>query len=305
LSDTNRLFAEERDKMVKSLLVADVLKTPAIIDAFFKVPRHKYLGKSLKPQNAYANRAIMIKYPVSSASQPLVMAYMLEVLDLHFPMRVLEIGTASGYNAALLCEILGDPGLVYTIEYEKDLAREAGKILTDYYAGINVFWGDGTKGWPHTLEFDRIIVTAEMTKLYSGLLNQLKYGGLLLSPFNFGGLSTLIIKVYKNDYYRGEALPFPVSFVPLRGDDGGEVKYERLMEQMWCGIYRQIKYMNMDSPFLWGAFLSFIGTWLAGQRDMLPVEYLRIWEEEGGLPCYDYHIYFSRTGYLERVIRKE
>lgn len=179
MNDTNRLFVEERNKMVESLLVADVLKTPAIIDAFFKVPRHKYLNRSLNPQNAYANKAIMIKYPVSSASQPLVMAYMLEALDLHSPMRVLEIGTASGYNAALLCEIMGDPSLVYTIEYEKDLAREAGKILADHYAGINVFWGDGTKGWPQTLEFDRIIVTAEMLKLYSGLLNQLKFDGLL------------------------------------------------------------------------------------------------------------------------------
>ncbi len=299
------MFAKERNKMVKNLVAVGVLKNPAIIDAFFKVPRHKYLAGSLDPQNAYANRAIMIKYPVSTASQPLVMAYMLEALDLYFPMRVLEIGTASGYNAALLCEIVGRPDLVYTIEYEKDLARKAGKLLTDDYAGINVLWGDGTRGWPRPLEFDRIIVTAEILKLYLGLVQQLKYGGLLLAPFNFWGLTTLIIKVFKDDFLRGEALPFPVSFVPIRSADNGQMKTSHLMEQMWYGIYRRIKHKNMDSPFLWGAFLSFIGAWLKGQRELSPIEYLGIWEEEGELPCTDYCLFFSRAGYLERITRKE
>ncbi len=305
MNNRGKMFAQERNKMVKNLLAAGVLKTPAIIDAFFKVPRHKYLAGPSDPQNAYANRAIMIKYPVSTASQPLVMAYMLEALDLHSPMRVLEIGTASGYNAALLCEIVGRPDLVYTIEYEKDLAGKAGKILADDYAGINVHWGDGTRGWPWPSEFDRIIVTAEMLKLYPGLLGQLKYGCLLLTPFNFWGLTTLIIKVFKDDRLRGEALPFPVSFVPIRSADNGQMNTDRFMEQMWYNIYRRLKYKNMDSPFLWGAFLSFIGAWLAGQRQLSPTEYLGIWKEEGELPCTDYRLFFSRAGYLEKVTRKE
>ncbi len=190
--------------------------------AFRKVKRHAFLQGFVPPEEAYLDQAIMIKGHISSASQPHVMSMMLEMLELTKGHKVLEIGTASGYNAALLVELVGRDDLVYTMEIEADLAERSGIILREQgYAGVTVIAGDGRKGYSIAAPYDRIIITAEADTIYPQLIDQLKDKGILLTPFNFYGLITALIKLESlgEGRYRGSVGGFPVNFVPIRGAD--------------------------------------------------------------------------------------
>lgn len=215
-------LTQRNNEMIDELVKQGKIRNQEIERAFRRVKRHWFLKGIVDPAEAYEDRAIMIKGDISSSSQPYVMAMMLEELEVQRGHNVLEIGTASGYNAALLAEIVGRDGHVYTIEVEADLAKRAGQILREVgYPGVTVVGGDGRKGYPVCAPYDRIIVTAQAQSVYPELTRQLSRGGILLIPFSFYGVLTVTVKLYPlgGGMFRGPLVGFPVSFVPMRGVD--------------------------------------------------------------------------------------
>lgn len=215
-------LSQLNDILIDSMVEKGRLTDPVVEAAFRKVKRHHFLQGIVEPEGAYDDIAIMLKSQVSSSSQPSVMAMMLECLELKPKQKVLEIGTASGYNAALLSELVKQDELVYTIEVEADLAERAARILREVgYPGITVIAGDGRKGYPVAASYDRIIVTAEAKSIYPALIEQLAQGGFFLAPFNIFDLLTVPIKLtpVEENRYRGPLVGFPVNFVPIRGVD--------------------------------------------------------------------------------------
>lgn len=215
-------LSQLNDILVDSMVDKRLITDSAVEAAFRKVKRHYFLQGIVESEEAYDDVAIMLKSQVSSSSQPSVMAMMLECLELNPKQKVLEIGTASGYNAALLSELVKYDRCVYTIEVEADLAERAGKILHEVgYPGITIIAGDGRKGYPVAAPYDRIIVTAETKSIYPALIEQLAEGGFFLAPFSIFGFLTVPIRLTQvnGNQYRGPLVGFPVNFVPIRGVD--------------------------------------------------------------------------------------
>lgn len=215
-------LTQRNNEMINALVKEGKIRDQNVEHAFRRVKRHWFLEGLVDPFDAYEDRAIMIKGNISSSSQPYVMAMMLEALELQRGHNVLEIGTASGYNAAILAEIVGREGHVYTIEVEADLAQRAGRILKEVgFPGVTVIAGDGRKGYPIYAPYDRIIVTAQAETIYPELTRQLARDGILLIPFTFYGLITVTVKLHAlgGGKFRGSLVGFPVKFVPIRGVD--------------------------------------------------------------------------------------
>jgi protein-L-isoaspartate(D-aspartate) O-methyltransferase len=165
--------------------------------AFQAVPRHLFLPGETADR-AYADRAIVVKsdadgLAVSAATQPAMMAIMLEQLGLAAGHRVLEIGTGTGYNAALIAEITGDPASVVTIDVEPDLAAQArANLAAAGFAGVRVACGDGADGVPGRAPYDRIIVTAGVWDLAPRWLAQLAPGGRIVAPVSVRGIQLAV-----------------------------------------------------------------------------------------------------------------
>ena len=200
-------------KYVRTLVDREAITSALVERAFRKVRRHRFLEgwyhpdvgddrvvfhpvefdrDSPTPENfseIYSNQALVtaIKHsmPTSSTSQPSLVARMLELLDLHPGMRVLEIGTGTGYNAALLAEILDSAADVFTIEFQENVARRARSHLEDEgYGEVQVVCGDGFFGVPEAAPFDRIVATVSCTDLSPHWLEQLSPKGFLLLPLH-------------------------------------------------------------------------------------------------------------------------
>lgn len=137
-------------------------------------------------EQIYRDQSLVTKidernWPVSSSSQPSVMAEMLEALDVHPGQRILEIGTGTGYNAALLAQLTGDPACVVTIEYDAELAENARKALEQVVgSGVTVITDDGFRGWEQGAPYDRVIATASVPTLPTAWIEQLQVGGKLV-----------------------------------------------------------------------------------------------------------------------------
>ncbi len=189
--DTDGL-AEKRTRLAKSLRVKG-LAGASLSEAFLAVPRHVFLPQESAAQ-AYEDTAIVTKsdaggLPVSSSTQPAMMAIMLEQLGLAAGHRVLEIGTGTGYNAALIAEIVGDSGSVVTIDMEPDLVEQArASLAAAGFAGITVVCGDGADGVPGHAPYDRIIVTAGVWDLSPRWLAQLGADGRIVAPISVRGI---------------------------------------------------------------------------------------------------------------------
>jgi len=165
----------------------------AVRDAFLAVPRHLFLPE-MPPEAAYKDEAFVIKsgadgLPVSSSSQPAIMAIMLEQLGLEPGHRVLEIGTGTGYNAALMAHILGDQTAVVSVDIDGQIVGRARASLAEAgYGGVRVSWGDGGFGVPEHAPYDRIIVTAGAWSLAPEWLAQLAPGGRIVLPLSVRGI---------------------------------------------------------------------------------------------------------------------
>ena len=171
-------FEEKRKQMLEVQIVARGVKDPRVIEAMLKVPRHLFVPETLKSV-AYEDTPLPIGYG-QTISQPYIVAFMTEALSLKEEDRVLEIGTGSGYQAAILAEIVKE---VYTIEIVPPLAEEARKRLEELgYRNCFVKCGDGYLGWEEKSPFDAIIVTAAPKEIPQKLIAELKIDGRMVVP---------------------------------------------------------------------------------------------------------------------------
>jgi len=207
-------YIQKRMQMVQKDIQGRGVKDPKVLEAMGKIPRHLFVDESFK-EKAYADHPLPIGEG-QTISQPYVVALMTEALRLRPEDRVLEIGTGSGYQAAVLADIVKE---VYTIEIRKPLAESASKRLHELgYKNIQVRCADGYFGWEEVAPFDAVMVTAASNHIPPPLLKQLKEGGRLIIPVGsttFHQTLTLVIKE-KGDL-QVEQLG-GVLFVPLIGE---------------------------------------------------------------------------------------
>jgi len=203
--------------MIRDDLIGRGIKDEAVLRAMREVPREAFIAPELAT-HAYADRPLPIEEE-QTISQPYIVAYMTEALELTSSDRVLEIGTGSGYAAAVLSRIVTT---VYSVERLAGLAMNARERLEELgYRNIVVHEGDGTLGWPAHAPYDAIVVTAGAPKLPEPLLEQLAIGGRLVIPIGPTSFLQMLVRVRRlgeNDY-RSEEL-CPVRFVPLIGAAG-------------------------------------------------------------------------------------
>ena len=217
--------AREREMMVLS--VANMAETagvrearrldPHVLDALRAVPRHLFVPEEMRAR-AYQNRPLPIGHE-QTISQPYIVALMTHQLEVEPGHRVLEIGTGSGYQAAVLAELAGS---VRSIEIVEPLARTAAARLAGLgYTNVTVRAGDGYSGWPDQAPFDRIIVTAAAPHVPQPLVDQLKAGGRMVIPVTRrrGGEELMLVTKDGAGKVRRRAL-LPVRFVPLVREAG-------------------------------------------------------------------------------------
>jgi protein-L-isoaspartate(D-aspartate) O-methyltransferase len=206
-------FEFDRRRMIEEQIVGRGLRDPRLLAAFESVPRHLFvLTDDLAL--AYADGPLPIGLD-QTISQPYIVALMTSLLHLEGTERVLEVGTGSGYQAAILSHMAGE---VHTVEYLPQLAERAKRLLSDY---PNIFChvGDGSLGWQESALYDGIIVTAAAPETPRALLDQLKDGGRLVIPVGRRGYQKLELWTRQEDRLDCNEL-LEVAFVPLRGKYG-------------------------------------------------------------------------------------
>jgi protein-L-isoaspartate(D-aspartate) O-methyltransferase len=205
--------AAERRRMVDEQIRGRGIADPAVLAAMERVPRHLFVPENERGE-AYADHPLPIGYG-QTISQPYIVAMMSDLLDVEPGDRVLEIGTGSGYQAAVLSRIAGE---VYTVEIVKPLGERARRTLADLgYTNVHVRIGDGYKGWPEKAPFDGILVTAAPPTVPEPLLKQLKVGGHLVLPVG-RVIQNLYVFTKRADGGFDKKEVLPVLFVPMTGE---------------------------------------------------------------------------------------
>jgi protein-L-isoaspartate(D-aspartate) O-methyltransferase len=208
-------FFALRNRMVKTQIEARGITDEKILDAFLKVERHKFVLSQYIPY-AYADSPLPIDEG-QTISQPYIVAFMTDALDLKRTDKVLEIGTGSGYQAAILAELCDS---VFTIEIFEKLATKAQQVFNDLgYKNIWCKTGDGYKGWPEYAPFDAIIVTCAPAKIPEPLQEQLAEGGRMIIPVGSDPVQHLVSLKKKKGKIREESV-LPVRFVPMIDERG-------------------------------------------------------------------------------------
>jgi protein-L-isoaspartate(D-aspartate) O-methyltransferase len=210
-------FADRRRHMVERQIAARGIRSQLVLDAMRSVPREAFIAPELQ-EFAYEDSALPIERN-QTISQPYIIAYMIAALDLEGGERVLEVGTGSGYAAAVLAEIAAE---VYTVERDERLANLAEHRLHELgYSNIHVRHGDGTLGWPEAAPFDAILVSVGGPHVPPALKEQLAEGGRLVVPIGAAGLDQRLVRIVRTgpDTYEQDELG-AVRFVPLTGADG-------------------------------------------------------------------------------------
>ncbi len=206
----------ERIWMVENQLVDEGIRDKAVLESMRLVPRHRFVSEDMK-QFAYDSKPLPITHG-QTISQPYIVALMAQALELKRDDKVLEIGTGSGYSAAVLSRIIEK---VFTIERHPELAKTAEACFRDlYYDNIEIKVGDGTKGWIEKAPFNAILVTAGGPEVPVSLIDQLAPGGRLVIPVGLRKMQELIrVRCDESGDYIEENLG-QVRFVPLIGDEG-------------------------------------------------------------------------------------
>jgi protein-L-isoaspartate(D-aspartate) O-methyltransferase len=214
LQSGSRDWQAERVRMVDEQLRARDIRSARVLDAMLKVPRHLFIPESERAQ-AYRDLPVPIGHG-QTISQPYIVAFMTQELNVRADDRVLEIGTGSGYQAAVLSVLAKE---VYTIEIVAPLAERARARLMDLgYRNIEVRSGNGYLGWPEHAPYDRIMVTAAPAEVPPALVQQLKNGGLMAIPV---GADDQELRILRRVPRGVETLTrLPVRFVPMTGKPG-------------------------------------------------------------------------------------
>lgn len=213
-------MSDERENLVERLFKQGYIRTKKVKNAMLKIPREEFMPPE-NSSHAYLDRP----FPIGKGqtiSAPHMVAIIAEKLELEEGMNVLEIGTGWGYNAAVVAEIVGKKGHVYTIERIKPLAENARENLekTGYSNVVTVIEGDGTLGYPDEAPYDRIYGTASAPKIPEPLKEQLKIGGKLIVPMGSDYFQELIsVLRISDDDYQIQNLG-GVIFVPMIGKHG-------------------------------------------------------------------------------------
>lgn len=206
---------DERHEMVEDQLISRNITDDRVLDAMREVPRHLLIPESLR-DIAYMDNPVPIGHG-QTISQPYIVAYMTQTLDIEQDDKVLEIGTGSGYQAAVLSHVTPN---VYSIEIIEELGNRAREDLRDLgYTNIGLKAGDGYYGWEEHAPFDAIIVTAAAGHIPSPLLQQLKPGGKIVIPIGSPYQTQTLMEVSKSEdgEIRTESL-MAVRFVPMTGE---------------------------------------------------------------------------------------
>ena len=210
MESTSRTHFDDREFMVERQLVGRGFNDERVLRAMRKVPRHLFMPEN-KRRESYDDHAIPIGFG-QTISQPYVVAFMSGALNLQHGDRVLEIGTGSGYQAAVLSSLVKE---VYSIEIVKSLAEKAGKKLKEMqYHNVTVKWGDGYQGWVEYAPYDAIIVTAAPDRVPQTLIDQMKIGGRLVLPVGTY-FQKLKVITKMGDGEVGEKNIISVRFVPM------------------------------------------------------------------------------------------
>lgn len=203
-------FAASRQAMVRDQIRARGVDHGPTLAAMEKVPRHLFVPPDQR-RLAYADRPLPIGYG-QTISQPFIVAYMTQIIDPKPGHKVLEIGTGSGYQAAILAEIVDH---VYTIEIVPELGRTAEKLLNELYTNVSVKIGDGYYGWEEAGPFDAIVVTAAAGTIPPPLIDQLKTGGKMIIPVGSPYMTQQLMLVEKGTRRYTTRSLMPVRFVPF------------------------------------------------------------------------------------------
>jgi protein-L-isoaspartate(D-aspartate) O-methyltransferase len=205
-------YQARRQEMVEQQLRRRGIRNPAVLAAMGKVPRHRFVPAMMRGL-AYTDGPLPIGQG-QTISQPYIVALMTELIDPGKTMRVLEIGTGSGYQAAVLAECTGE---VHTIEVVPELGRDAAKLLRELgYRNVQARIGDGYEGWPDRAPFDAILLTAAPPdRIPQPLLDQLKVGGRLVAPV--GRDVQDLVRVTRTEKGFDRQVIAPVRFVPMTG----------------------------------------------------------------------------------------
>jgi len=202
-------YKESREGMVKWQIAGRGVTDPRVLQVMREVPRHLFVPAQSEAM-AYQDYPLPIAAN-QTISQPYVVAFMSELLDLDGSEKVLELGTGSGYQAAVLSGLARE---VYTIEIISLLAEEARERLRGLgYANVNVRRGDGFLGWPEEAPFDAIVVTFAVPEIPAPLIDQLKEGGILVAPEGDWYQEIIILKKRDGKIHKERSIP--VRFVPM------------------------------------------------------------------------------------------
>lgn len=205
-------FAAERQLMVKRQIEARGIRDRQVLDSLASVPRHEFLPES-KWHEAYEDHPVWIG-DGQTMSQPYIVALMSELLELDGDEKILEIGTGSGYHAAVLSRVAAQ---VFTIEIRASLADQARRKLTELgYDNVEFRVGDGYRGWPEAAPFDGIILTAAPREVPPPLIEQLAVGGRLVAPV--GEYFQDLIVITRGEDGVTQRKVAPVRFVPMVGE---------------------------------------------------------------------------------------
>jgi protein-L-isoaspartate(D-aspartate) O-methyltransferase len=206
-------FQTDRARMVDRQIAARGIRNPAVLDAMRTVPRHEFVPEPYR-SSAYVDSPLPIGLD-QTISQPYIVALMTELVDPKSEHRVLEIGTGSGYQAAVISKLVKE---VYTIEIISQLAESARQRLQRLgFSNVTVREGDGYQGWPEKMPFDAILVTAGATEIPKPLVDQLKPGGRMVIPVG-STLNSQVLRIVEKraDGSTRTQEVIPVRFVPLR-----------------------------------------------------------------------------------------
>ena len=206
---------KERERLVSRYVEPAGVRDPAVLAAMRKVPRHLFVPPAQQAQ-AYADHPLPIGHE-QTISQPSLVAFMTELLKVDRESRVLEIGTGSGYQAAILGELVRE---VCTVEIVRPLGEEAARRLARMrYDNVHVHVGDGYQGWPAHAPFDAIIVTCAPERVPKPLVDQLKTGGRMCVPVGpMRGSQELFLLIKQTDGTLAQQSVLPVRFVPMTGE---------------------------------------------------------------------------------------